>query len=74
VGTTYGFRIYSIDPYEEISNSENFTPEDQAQFIGGISQIATLYKTQILALSGSASNKKLTDQAVYLVRDLGCNI
>lgn len=64
MGTTFGFRIYSIDPYEEISNSEDFPIEEQAQFVGGISQIATLYKTQILALTGQASNKKLSDQTV----------
>ncbi len=66
MGTTCGFRIYSVDPFSEVSNSEKFPEESQLPFVGGISQIAILYKTQILALVGSNTNKKLSNQSVLI--------
>lgn len=53
-----------MDPFEEISSSEKLGEEEQAPFVGGVSQIAILYKTQILALVGGPSNKKLSNQSV----------
>lgn len=64
MGTTCGFRLYSLSPFFEVLNSEKLPEADQRTFVGGISQIATLYKTQIMALVGLNSNKKLGDQSV----------
>lgn len=66
MGTTCGFRIYNLDPFNEVSNSEKYPEEAQITFSGGISQISILYKTQILALVGSQTNKKLSNQTVLI--------
>ncbi len=69
MGTTCGFRIYRLESFEEISNSEKFPEESQVPFVGGISHIAILYKTQILALVGACPNKKLSSQSVLIYDD-----
>ena len=64
MGTTCGFRIYSLNPFKEIVNSELFPIESQTSFVGGISQVAVLYQTQIVTLAGVATNDKLSHKAV----------